>query len=64
MWPEFRRIIEGITSFMPNIRPWTLMSNIRRAVASSSSMKRPRGMIPALLMRTSTGPSRSSTWLR
>ena len=33
-----------------------LMSTIRRAVRSSSSMKRPICMIPALLTSTSTGP--------
>jgi hypothetical protein len=44
--------------------PWTLMSIIRRAVASSSSTNDPIGMIPALLISTSSGPSRSETWSR
>ena len=37
-----------------------LMSTMRRAVRSSSSMKRPICMIPALLTSTSSGPSCSS----
>ena len=45
---------------MPWITPWRLMSTIRTAVASSSSMKRPSGMMPALLTSTSSGPKRSS----
>src|SRR4051794_32863205 len=41
--------------------PCTLMSSWRCALASSSSTKRPTGMIPALLTKTSMGPSASST---
>ncbi len=41
---------------MPRITPWRLMSIMRRAVTSSSSTKRPSGMIPALLTTTSSGP--------
>ena len=40
------------------------MSIIRLAVASVSSTNGPIGMIPALLISTSSGPSRSSTWSR
>ena len=43
-------------SFVPRITPWRLMSIIRRAVRSSSSMNLPTCMIPALFISTSTGP--------
>ena len=56
MWPRLRGIIRSSASFMPRITPCRLMSIIRRAVRSSSSMKRPICMIPALLTSTSIGP--------
>ena len=40
MWPRSRGIIRASASFMPRITPWRLMSIMRRAVRSSSSMKR------------------------
>ncbi len=60
MWPRSRGIMRSSASFMPRITPWRLMSTIRRAVRSSSSMKRPTCMIPALFTSTSSGPSCSS----
>ena len=59
-WPRLRAIMRGSAIFMPWMTPWRLMSTMRTAVASSSSMKRPTGMMPALLTSTSSGPKRSS----
>ena len=41
MWPRSRGIMRSSASFVPRITPWMLMSTMRRAVRSSSSMKRP-----------------------
>ena len=41
MWPRSRGTIRSSASFMPRITPWRLMSIIRRAVRSSSSMNLP-----------------------
>ena len=57
MCPRPRGTIRSRPSFIPRITPWMLMSTIRRAVRSSSSMNLPICMIPALLISTSTGPS-------
>src|SRR4051794_6568469 len=59
--PRPRAWKRGRTSFMPLMTPWTLMSTWRRVLSSVSSRKGPRGMIPALLTKTSMGPRRSST---
>ena len=61
MWPRPRCFIFGMTSLHPVMTPTTLMSIWRRVVASSSSSNGPSGMMPALLMSTSTGPSVRST---
>ena len=60
-WPRPRESIRGTISLTPNITPLTLMSIIRWVVASSSSqIVWPTCMIPALLTRTSIGPSCAS----
>ena len=61
MWPVPRGLKRRIASFVPRITPWRLISISRIAVASSSSSWAPTVMIPALLTRMSTGPSRPST---
>ena len=50
MWPVRRGRMRRTASLVPVRTPWTLMSMIRIVVASSSSAKSPRGMIPALLI--------------
>src|SRR2546423_73630 len=54
----------GSASFMPLMTPWRLTSSVRRVVASSSSRKRPTGMIPALFTSTASGPAARSAACR
>lgn len=51
-------------SFDPYSTPSKLTSTILRVMASASSCNAPTGMIPALLTKTSSGPSSPSTVVR
>ena len=56
-WPRLRGRKRSSASLEPRMTPLRLMSIIRAAVASVSATNGPIGMIPALLISTSSGPS-------
>jgi len=60
MWPLLRGIIRAIASWVPWMTPIRLISIWRRNESSGSSTNGVTGMIPALLISTSIGPSRRS----